>query len=142
MYKVINGKRYNTDTAQLMGECSYGCPGDLDYTSEELYRKQTGEFFLYGEGGAHTSYAVAVDQNSWSGGERITPLSYAEAQKWAEEHFTREEYDRIFGAVDKNDEKRTVAIRLTAGSAEKLKRLAAQAGTNASEVIEELIAKA
>lgn len=142
MYKVINGKRYNTDTAQLMGEHSYGYPGDFDYVSEELYRKQTGEFFIHGEGGAHTSYAVAVGQNSWSGGERITPLSYAEAQKWAEEHLGGEEYDKIFGAVDDSDEKRTVAIRLTAGSAEKLKRLAAQAGTNASEIIEKLIAKA
>lgn len=142
MYKVINGKRYNTDTAQLMGECSYGCPGDLDYTSEELYRKQTGEFFLYGEGGANSIYREEISMNSWSGGEQITPLSYAEAQKWAEEHLSGEEYDRIFGAVDDSDEKRTVAIRLTSGSAEKLKRLAAQAGTNASEVIEELIAKA
>ncbi len=142
MYKVINGKRYNTDTAQLMGECSYGCPGDLDYTSEELYRKQTGEFFLYGEGGANSIYREEISMNSWSGGEQITPLSYAEAQKWAEEHLSGEEYDRIFGAVDDSDEKRTVAIRLTAGSAEKLKRLAAQTGTNASEVIEELIAKA
>lgn len=142
MYKVINGKRYNTDTAQLMGECSYGCLGDLDYTSEELYRKQTGEFFLYGEGGANSIYREEISMNSWSGGEQITPLSYAEAQKWAEEHLSGEEYDRIFGTVDDSDEKRTVAIRLTAGSAEKLKRLAAQAGTNASEVIEELIAKA
>lgn len=142
MYKVINGKRYNTDTAQLMGEHSYGYPGDFDYVSEELYRKQTGEFFLYGEGGARTSYAVAVDQNSWSGGEHITPLSYAEAQKWAEEHLGGEEYDKIFGAVDDSDEKRTVAIRLTAGSAEKLKRLAAQAGISASDVIEGMISKA
>lgn len=142
MYKVINGKRYNTDTAQLMGEHSYGYPGDFDHIYEALYRKQTGEFFLYGEGGARTCYAVAVEQNSWSGGERITPLSYAEAQKWAEEHLDGEEYDKIFGAVDESDEKRTVAIRLTAGSTEKLKRLAAKAGTSASDVIENLIAKA
>ena len=40
------------------------------------------------------------------------------------------------------EEKRTVAIRLTAGSAEKLKRLAAQAGISASDVIEGMISKA
>jgi len=51
MKKIINGKRYDTETAQLIGSASYSNRTDFRFWSEELYRKKTGEFFLYGEGG-------------------------------------------------------------------------------------------
>ena len=63
MNKRINGKRYDTETAKEVGCVSWGAVGDFRHSSETLYRKSTGEFFLYGEGGPLSEYAVATGQN-------------------------------------------------------------------------------
>ena len=63
MKKVINGKRYDTDTATLMGSDSFSNSRDFRHWIEELYRKNNGEYFLYGKGGAMTKYAKAVAAN-------------------------------------------------------------------------------
>ena len=102
MKKIINGKRYNTDTATLIGSTGHGYPGDLEYWTEELYRKKTGEFFLYGEGGPMSKYSRRIGENEWSGGEEIRPLSLKEAQEWAEEHLTADEYEQVFGKIEEN----------------------------------------
>ena len=73
MKKIINGKRYDTETANLCGNTSYSYRGDFHFWREELYQKRTGEFFLYGEGGPMTKYSVSTGQNTWSGGEKIIP---------------------------------------------------------------------
>lgn len=100
MKKIINGKMYNTETAKRVGEWDNGRYGDFGYCSESLYQKKTGEFFLYGEGGAMSKYVVYYGPNSWGGGEAITPLTEQSAKKWAEDHITAEEYEAIFGEVD------------------------------------------
>jgi hypothetical protein len=100
MKKIINGKLYNTSTATLIGSAGYGYPGDFSHWREELYRKKTGEFFLYGEGGPMSKYSRKIGQNEWSGGEKIHPLTLKEAQKWAEEHLDIEEYEQVFGVVE------------------------------------------
>ena len=67
MKKIINGKLYDTDTAKEMGTgCASCSPRDFHYYSETLYRKRTGEYFLYGEGGPASRYAERVDNNMWS----------------------------------------------------------------------------
>ena len=100
MKKIINGKLYDTSTATLMGSASYSYPGNFSYWREELYRKKTGEFFLYGEGGPMSKYSRKIGQNEWSGGEKIHPLTLREAQKWVEEHLDAEEYEQVFGLVE------------------------------------------
>ena len=102
MKKIINGKRYNTDTATLIGSTGHGYPGDLEYWTEELYRKKTGEFFLYGEGGPMSKYSRRIGENEWSGGEEIRPLSLKEAQEWAEEYLDGDEYEKVFGAIEED----------------------------------------
>lgn len=70
MLKIIKGRKYDTETATKI--CSYdnGLPsGDFDALCEQLYVKRTGEFFLYGYGGARTAYAEA-DGNMWTSGEK------------------------------------------------------------------------
>ena len=60
MKKIINGKKYDTETATKIGEYSNGySTSDFHYIDETLYRKKTGEFFLYGEGGPMTRYSHA-----------------------------------------------------------------------------------
>ena len=102
MKKIINGKRYDTETATLIGSAGYSYPRDFEYWAEELYRKKTGEFFLYGEGGAKSRYSRRTGQNEWSGGEEIRPLSLKEAQEWAEEHLDADKYEEIFGKIEED----------------------------------------
>ena len=100
MKKIINGKRYDTDTATLIGSARYSSPGDFEHWMEELYRKKTGEFFLYGKGGPMSRYSRSTGQNEWSGGEEIRPLSLKEAQEWAEKYLDADEYEEVFGRIE------------------------------------------
>lgn len=96
MDKIIGGKRYNTETATMVAEWDNGYSvADFNFCREELYRKKTGEFFLYGEGGGMTKYRKSYG-NSFGWGEKITPLTIKEVQKWAEENLDGDEYEEIF----------------------------------------------
>ena len=92
MKKIINGKLYNTETAHLVGTWSNEMDGDFSWTEESLYQKKTGEFFIYGQGGAHTRYAQNTDATHWCEGEAITLISYDDTRQWAEEHLTADQY--------------------------------------------------
>ena len=100
MKKIINGRRYDTETAKLLGVASYGICTDFAYWSEELYVKKTGEYFLYGQGGPMSKYSQQVGQNEWTGGHKIVPLTLKEAQRWAEKFLSGAEYEEIFGKVE------------------------------------------
>lgn len=97
MKKIINKKMYNTESAECVGSDSFSNQRDFHYWSEELYRKSSGEFFLYGEGGPLSSYRKEVDMNEWSGGWDIIPMTDEEARDWAEGHLSADEYIDIFG---------------------------------------------
>lgn len=97
MKKVINGRRYNTEAAKLLGECWDGIPSSLDYRHEMLYVNTHGAYFLYGEGGPQTQYAEKSESGGWKSGEKIVPLTPETAREWAEENLTTDEYERAFG---------------------------------------------
>ena len=140
MKKIINNKAYDTETAKELGSWSNIADyGNFSQFSETLYRKKTGEFFLYGEGGPMTKYAAAEGSNSWRGGSRIMPLSFQEARAWAEEHLGGEEYEAIFGEVVEDDSRVQVCYSLSAQAAETVKRRAAEMGISASAYVESLI---
>ena len=140
MDKIINGKRYNTNTATIVGEWDNGIYGGINSIEETLYRKRTGEFFLFGSGGANTKYSKYIGSNNWAGSEVIIPLSWEEAQEWAEKHLDTEHYVALFGEINENDDTRTtIALSLSNAAIEKARRAAAQAGTSLSAYIESLI---
>ena len=139
MKKIINGRLYDTETAKELGGDSYSNRRDFHYWAETLYKKRTGEFFIYGEGGPLSKYAEAVGLNEWSGGERIMPLSYAEAQKWAEEHLDGDTYIEIFGEPEEDDAKQKITLSLSTAAIAKAKQEAAKAGVTLSAYIENLI---
>lgn len=143
MKKIINNKVYDTKTAQKVGEWDNGqWDNKLYICTEELYRKKTGEFFLYGYGGPGSKYAKAQGNNNWTSGEKIIPLSYKAAQKWAEEHLDGEDYEKIFGKIQEDETKTTITIYLKTAKAEKYKRNAAIKGTSLTTYIEETLDKA
>jgi hypothetical protein len=137
MKKIINGRQYDTDKAQYMGGDNGG--EGFSHWSEELYQKRTGEFFLYGEGGARTKYAQALSDNSWSGGEKIIPLSIEAAQAWAEKHLDGDEYEKIFGEVAEDGSKKTVSFSLPESTIERIRSRAAAESISMSELITRLV---
>lgn len=140
MKKIINGKVYDTDTAKELASWSDGLSfRDFTYVEEVLYQKRTGEFFLHGAGGAASRYAVSAGQNSWSGGEKIIPLTWEAAREWAEEHLDADDYESIFGPVPEDNSRVTVTLSLSAGAVDRAKRAAAQAGISLSAYIGSLI---
>ena len=95
--------------------------------------------FYYEGRGPASEYAVATGQNEWAGGEKITPLTFEEAEKWGEKNLDADECDKIFGEVDESGEKQTVAIRLSQGMLAKLKNIAAKEQLGISGAVEKLI---
>lgn len=139
MKKIINGKVYSTETAECVAEYSNsGGWRDFSHYEEELYRKKTGEFFLHGQGGPMTRYAVSCGGNSWSGGEKIIPLRYEEAQKWAEGHLDADEYEEIFGEVVEDDSKTVLTLSVLSSTAERLRRAASSRGVSVGSLVDEL----
>jgi hypothetical protein len=140
MKKIIKGKRYDTETARLMGSWGNNRT-DFSYVHEELYRKKTGEYFLYGRGGAMSKYAEAVDQNSWSGGSNIRPLTYEEARDWAEHHLDADEYEEIFEPIPEDEANELVQMKfyLTAGTVDALRRMSQETGIQLSKLTEKLM---
>lgn len=139
MKKIINGRRYDTDIAKEIGTYSYSNPTDFHHWTETLYRKRTGEFFLYGEGGPMSKYAESIGQNEWEGSQKITPVSTDAARKWAEDYMDADEYERIFGVIEEADQaKKVVSFSLTEGTIEKIARLAAENRISKSEVVERM----
>ena len=100
MRKIIEGKRYDTETATRVGNDSYSNFGDFQYWCEELYRTSAGNWFLYGEGGAKSKYARSVGQNEVGGGSAIIPLTRGKALAWLEAHAPASEaFEEYFANV-------------------------------------------
>ena len=101
MKKIINGKKYDTATARLVGKWLYG-NGKRDFylQHEKLFCKKTGEYFLHAKGGPLSVYHTYSGSNSWGGGEVVIPYTLREAQKWAMEHMDGDAYEAEFGEVD------------------------------------------
>jgi|TARA_A100001037_G_C15114347_1_gene620657 hypothetical protein len=102
MKKVINGKIYDTRTATFIHEYWNGLSTrDFNYCREQLYRKKTGEFFVYGDGGALTRWGTKYG-NGYCDGADILPRTNEQALKWAENH--EMEADEIIELFDISEE--------------------------------------
>ena len=95
MKTIIDGKKYDTDTARWVG-CFDNRYGNFSDYKESLYLKKTGEFFLDGEGGPSSKYAQSIGNMSGSG-YGIIPLSINAARNWVEKHCSIELYEELFG---------------------------------------------
>lgn len=143
MKKIIAGKVYDTDTATKLGVWwSSNDVRSFSRCEETLYHKRTGEYFLYGYGGPMTKYARAEGQNSWTGGDRIMPMSYDEARTWAEEHLETGEYEAAFGEVTEDESEYALYVKLPMPVADKLRRIASQQGKALRDVLVDLIQRA
>lgn len=136
MKKIINGKLYDTDTAKEIAVWSNGRSySDFHHCVETLYKKRTGEYFLHGAGGPMSKYAESCGDNSWSGGSRITPLSYKAAKEWAEKNMDADDYIAEFGPVSESDEMTVLSVSVTEAVAERIRREAQEKGVSVSALI-------
>ena len=86
MTRIINGKRYNTETAtELVAWDNGRYGGDFNRCEETLYRTKSGNYFIHGNGGPMSRWACSCGDNSWGGGDGINGLTTAEALEWLEE---------------------------------------------------------
>lgn len=99
MKKIINGKRYNTDTAAVIAEYWNGLTlSDFRYCDEALYRTKAGAFFVHGKGGALSRWAVPVGTSGRQGGNDIQVVTDDEAREWLESHDRIEQLEELFGS--------------------------------------------
>lgn len=138
MKKIIDGKRYDTEASKKLAEVG-GRDGTFRWSREALYQKRTGEFFLFGEGGAASKYARQVGYSEWAPGERIMPLTVEEAMKWAEENLDADEYESIFGEAEEEPGRSIATYSLANTTIKRVAELAALWGCSKSEVIDRLI---
>lgn len=118
MKKRIHGLLYSTDTAKLIFD-NQG-KGDKE---EKLYRKRTGEFFLYTK--HNTLHDRPIDQrHSLTSGELLVPLTYEEAKAWSKETMPTEKYNEVFKAITQSNDKIYTGFSLTEEANAMLQNLA------------------
>lgn len=103
MKKIIKDKVYDTSTAGYIGEYSRLETDSRYWFKEELYKKRTGEYFIYGVGLSASTYDELSDV-SGQGSEKITPISFENAKLWGKMHLDAEVYEREF-SVNEDDKK-------------------------------------
>lgn len=99
MKAVIGGKRYNTETAELLFEV--GNDGavsrrDFNWWTGDVYRTKGGAYFLAGEGHAASRFAERVG-DAWGAGRGIQPLTEREALALAEQYADAKTVEECFG---------------------------------------------
>ena len=140
MKKIINGSKYDTDTAKLLGRWTNGANyGDFSFCSEALYRTRSGKYFIFGSGGAMSKYSKSCGNNEWCGGSNFEPVTRQAAMEWAEEHLDGDEYEDIFGEVSEDAEKEFLALNLSAKLKAKLQAQAEERRVSVSALVEELL---
>jgi hypothetical protein len=102
MKAIINGKRYDTEKAILIGEASSRgmSVNDFGHWYAGLYRTpKAGRYFLAGEGGPMTRWARPVGNNGRTGGEGIFEFEPEEALEWAERYLDADAIEKHFGEM-------------------------------------------
>lgn len=141
MKKIIDGKKYDTETATELGTYWNGkSRRDFEFFEETLYVKRTGEYFIYGIGGPASRYAVSSPSGGWDGGERIVPTSYENAKQFAEEKLTTDEYEKAFGVVTEGEDD-IITVKVSPETGSKLRNYARENGMTLTAAVESLVEK-
>lgn len=136
MKRIINNKVYDTDTARSLGTwCNTEDQASPEYISEALFRKKSGEFFLYcsGRPSSIPGTDCALD-------EKILPLTFEQAAQWGQAHLPESAFSAAFGSADPADDHRiTVHISVSASLWDAAKKEASRRGVSVSGLVESLL---
>lgn len=99
MKAIINGVRYDSEKAGLIGKTSANCSRrDFSWWEAGLYKSpRAGRYFLAGRGGPMSRFSRKIDNSSWSGGEGIEPMTEGEAFAWAQAELSADVVEQHFG---------------------------------------------
>lgn len=102
MKKVIDGKRYNTETATEI--CDVSPPGfyknDFRYEHTRLYLTEKGAWFIAGQGGPLSRWAEREGLNGATSGAGIRVITSAEARELLEEFGSVAQVEQYFTVED------------------------------------------
>lgn len=82
MKRIVEGKVYDTATAESVASDSFSYQSDFHYWSETLYKTKKGAYFLHGEGGPMSQYSQDLGNNSTGGGSALRVMTDEEAYEW------------------------------------------------------------
>lgn len=99
MKQIIDGKLYDTETAELVVDISLQDRDQraFDYDDTQLYRTRKGQFFVAGVGGATSRWRVQVEGNMWGGGSGLHLIDEDDARALVERFGSPETFIRFFG---------------------------------------------
>ncbi len=84
MKVIMNRKIYDTEAAKEVARDQLHNRNNISWFDESLYLAPNGAWFLAGEGGPLSRYAVDLGQGEIEGRSKITPMSVGEAMAWLE----------------------------------------------------------
>lgn len=97
MRRVINGRRWDTEKANLICEVVNGLPHYMDYVNAGLYQTpRSKRFFLAGKGGPMSVFAYYDGGKICCGGEKLIPLSEGVAWCYAKLYADAETVKKFF----------------------------------------------
>lgn len=97
MLKIIDGKRYNTQTATRVANWdNERSLSDAHHVDETLYVTSKNNWFLHGTGGALSQWAESREGNTTVSGEGIRPITTEEAREWLENKDCFDELEQYF----------------------------------------------
>jgi hypothetical protein len=101
MIRIIDGKRYNTQTAELVAEvpCGYYST-DFNYHDTGIYISQKGTWFLAGSGNALSMWAKRAPGGGYGPGRGIRPLDDDDAREHLERAGATDAIERFFDVED------------------------------------------
>lgn len=125
MKKIVRGKLCNTETATKLASYEHGYADQSNWYTEELYRTNSGTYFIYGRGNAASPYAVACDDGGFDSGDSIRVVPIESAKVWAEKHLDADKYLAVFG--DPEDAASTrLCINISAAARKQLEAIQAE----------------
>lgn len=132
MKKIISGKLYDTNTAERVAQWDNGkYTNDMYYTSVDLYRTKTGNWFVHKVYG-HGDNGIAV-------------LTTEEVLVWAEEHDLKEkEIEKISGLLnveEASEEITRLTLRLPDETYEEIWKIHTESRKSINSIIIDLINK-
>ena len=89
MEKLIDGKLYLTDSAELIAETYPNGTrdrSDFRFLREQLYVTDNGAYFIAAKGGPKTKYSQPAATGGTTGGEEIRALPEQDAFEWCQRH--------------------------------------------------------
>ena len=102
--KVIGGKVFDTDTAELL--CNISGHGgtlsrsDFGWEDTGLYRTKKGRFFIAGQGGACSRWSEPSGNNGMQGGQGLALIDDEAAKREIEAHGDPDMFAAVFGAPE------------------------------------------